>query len=251
MASISSVPLMATMRSPARISRASPPPWRFQASTAPPGRTATTVRQLSSGSTSRPRGTLSARRSVSVKVARCAMAAARAAAACAGSTGVGVAPVAAKREASCVGAGGGAGPAGLEGRWRGAEVDGEGVAFGGVDPGGVERPSVEGEAPAPAVVAGEVACWPGGVDFWAAMASAPFCGGPSASSSWSPAAERGEQGMSGVTAAGALSKTMSSPAGLSGSSPAPAAGGGSNVEEAAGGSNVEEAAGAWRYGVGS
>mmetsp|Transcript_2979 Transcript_2979/g.8042 ORF Transcript_2979/g.8042 Transcript_2979/m.8042 type:complete len:310 (-) Transcript_2979:117-1046(-) len=58
------------MRSPGLISRISPGHWRFQASTAPPGLTAFTWRQLASdspGCTSRPSSTWSARLNVMVK----------------------------------------------------------------------------------------------------------------------------------------------------------------------------------------
>mmetsp|Transcript_2276 Transcript_2276/g.5090 ORF Transcript_2276/g.5090 Transcript_2276/m.5090 type:complete len:261 (+) Transcript_2276:118-900(+) len=68
--SVSSAPLILMMRSPALISRVSPAHCRFQASTAPPGMTLLTTRQvpLASPPTSRPRGTCSARLKVRVKV---------------------------------------------------------------------------------------------------------------------------------------------------------------------------------------
>mmetsp|Transcript_44068 Transcript_44068/g.130493 ORF Transcript_44068/g.130493 Transcript_44068/m.130493 type:complete len:236 (-) Transcript_44068:541-1248(-) len=77
MPSASSESLILTTRSPVRISRMSPAHCRFQASTAPPGRTASTIRHLPSSAQriSRPSGTLSARRSVSLKVGEGATAA--------------------------------------------------------------------------------------------------------------------------------------------------------------------------------
>lgn len=69
MDSASSAPLIAMMRSPRLISRASPAHCRFQASTAPPGLMPSTRRhwELASPITSRPKGTPSARLSARVK----------------------------------------------------------------------------------------------------------------------------------------------------------------------------------------